>query len=352
MAIINKETIISAFDDQMTLVQWLKKLENVLNTSTLSSIRTIKVENTKYKIELSFEDGTKIESDIIQLQSEITNIKLTNGHLIFTLMNGDTIDAGLIDVSNLGSVTIYGDLLVTDGEASFGSNVEIDGALVVNSTLQVGDTITNEDELAKLPRTLLAPLTIPTEQKLVGIDTANGQNLLNIGNGLLVDNETMRVGGNVNATSVHANEIVENMNGYYFRDSTRTGYNVSYVYAGIVKNGNKLTICTAFKITKLMEDAESNPTICYYQLPSSVLSKLFPTSIGGNNMLDTRLVYAYSTGTDYLTVQAWFTKSTETINLSLRGFKHIVQTGVEYYIRHEITFLLSENLANQVGELD
>lgn len=341
MAIINKETIISAFDDKMTLLQWLKKLEKVLDKSTLASINTIKVANTQYKIVLSFEDGTTIESDIIQLQSEIAGIQLQNGHLIFTLLNGETIDAGLIDVSNLGNTTIYGTFEVADGDATFGANVEVDGTLKVNSNLQVGDTTTNDDELAKLPRTLLTPLDTPTEQKVVGIDTANGQNLLGLGEGLQVENDKIKVGGTITDA-----EVIENMEGYEVLYTTETHERIlTPIYLGICKNGNKLTAVAFYKFKKL-EQSVSGGGLIRFTIPTSVANKLYPYTLGGfTNLLSYGKVPAF---VDASTSEELFVRVQKDASGALSfgaDVSSLSQTNIEYLIRHEVTFLLSDNLA-------
>lgn len=334
MAIINKETIISAFDDKMTLLQWLKKLEKVLDTSTLTNIKTIKVANTQYKIVLEFEDGTKFESEIIQLQSEIAGIQLDNGHLIFTLMNGETIDAGLIDVSNLGNTTIYGTFEVADGDATFGANVEVDGTLKVNSTLQVGDTTTNDDELAKLPRTLLTPIDTPSEQKLVGIDTANGQNLLNLGQGLEIEGDDVRVGG-----IIHANEIIENMTGYSYEPKTLTNATFNYKYVGVVKNGNKLTVVIAGVLNTSVPD--NVYTLGLFTIPTDVGAKLYPLNTAN------QIAFIQTTANiDYfnsVNVHGVFVKSSDRY-FDFRLYPKNVEANTDYLVRIEQTFLLSDSL--------
>lgn len=269
MAIINKETIISAFDDKMTLLQWLKKLEKVLDTSTLVSIDTIKVANTKYKIVLSFEDGTKIESDIIQLQSEIAGINLVNGRLIFTLLNGDTIDAGLINVSNLGNTTIYGTFEVADGNATFGANVEVDGTLKVNSTLQVGDTTTNDEQLAKLPRALVLPVAPATEQELVGINQANEQNRLTIGDNLESVDGALKV----------VNKFEQKEANFISKEITFTsgGLTVETIYGRLEVINNILHVVVTVKVTNNTQSSDTVNNLNGHSiyLPPEYSSKIY-----------------------------------------------------------------------------
>ena len=47
---INLNTIISAFDDKLTLMQWLKKLEQTMHDKALKSIQVVNVGNDAVKL--------------------------------------------------------------------------------------------------------------------------------------------------------------------------------------------------------------------------------------------------------------------------------------------------------------
>ena len=63
---INQDTIISVFDDKMTLLQYLKTLDKTLDESSLSDLYVTET-NGKYKVTLEFADGSKKESNLYGL---------------------------------------------------------------------------------------------------------------------------------------------------------------------------------------------------------------------------------------------------------------------------------------------
>ena len=145
---------------------------------------------------------------------------------------------------------------------------------------------------------------------------------------------------------VTGGEIVENMTGYSFTKASDTTYNTfSYVYAGVVKNGNKLTMAIAFNVTKLINTGAG---ICGdFTIPTSVYLRLYPVSISGNSYLARGKVQA-SDQSDlsyydipfscYLAGDSKVRFTFNNTNISVNGTA---------YIRIEVTFLLSENLASE-----
>lgn len=109
---LNYETILSSYDDKMTLMQWLKKVEEALKHASATAFRVNKKGNATISFILDFEDGTTLESgDIVLQQGESVNgAYIENNHLFITLTNGQVIDAGLMFNGNL---TINGTLDAT-----------------------------------------------------------------------------------------------------------------------------------------------------------------------------------------------------------------------------------------------
>ena len=64
---INKQTIISAFDEKLTLLQWLKTLEKALNEAVITDFESVRVDATHIKLKINFADGTSVETDNIEL---------------------------------------------------------------------------------------------------------------------------------------------------------------------------------------------------------------------------------------------------------------------------------------------
>ena len=64
---INYETILSSFDDKMTLMQWLKKVEEALKDGGLSSVTLSQPASNKIILHFVFADGSEVDSPIIEL---------------------------------------------------------------------------------------------------------------------------------------------------------------------------------------------------------------------------------------------------------------------------------------------
>ena len=142
---INKQTIISAFDDKLTLLQWLKTINKALDEAVLTGVEVRQKGNATYSFVVTFEDGTELESnEFVLAQGEsINGATIRNGHLYLSLTNGDELDAG-----NLKPVTSfeinasqhlivnYGDGTSQDLGAIFSGNVNIDGNFTANSIIE------------------------------------------------------------------------------------------------------------------------------------------------------------------------------------------------------------------------
>lgn len=64
---VNLQTVLSVYDDKVTLMQWLKKVEKALKDSVLVSIETKQVEDSKASFVFVFEDGTRLETPAVTL---------------------------------------------------------------------------------------------------------------------------------------------------------------------------------------------------------------------------------------------------------------------------------------------
>lgn len=66
---INNDTIMSSFDDKMTLLQWLKKTEKALADSTLEDLGLNVVEG-QLSVQMTFADGTIVSSNSVPLDAQ------------------------------------------------------------------------------------------------------------------------------------------------------------------------------------------------------------------------------------------------------------------------------------------
>lgn len=109
---LNYETLLSSYDDKLTLMQWLKKVEAALKGASAVSFKVNKKGDATLTFSIVFEDGSELESGEIILQQgeSVESAAIVNGHLILTLTNGDELDAG--QLLN-GDLNVSGNLAVT-----------------------------------------------------------------------------------------------------------------------------------------------------------------------------------------------------------------------------------------------
>lgn len=178
---INEETIVSVYNDKMTLLQFLKTVNKALDEAVLTSVEVSKKGNATLSFVFEFADGTKIESGEIVLQQgeSVTDAKIVDGHLYLTLSNDERLDAGNVKPvtrfeinASQHLIVYYGDGTSQDLGAILQGNVNIDGNFTANS-------------------------------------------------------------------------IIENMNGYSFLQNEESLNDVKLDYVGVVKNGNKITFAIA-----------------------------------------------------------------------------------------------------------
>lgn len=111
---LNYETLLSSYDDRLTLMQWLKKVEGALKDASAVSFNVNDSGDARYSFSVVFEDGSEIESNPISLPS-VENAYIQNGHLHIVLTSGDDLDVG--NMFN-GDVTLTGNFTATGNIAS------------------------------------------------------------------------------------------------------------------------------------------------------------------------------------------------------------------------------------------
>lgn len=285
---INKQTIISAFDDKLTLLQWLKTINKALNEAVLTGVEVRQKGNATFTFVVTFEDGTELESNrfVLAQGESINGATIRNGHLYLSLTNGDELDAG-----NLKPVT------------SFAINES--QHLIVN----YGDG---------------------TSQDLGAIFSGN-----------------VNIDGSLNATKVTGNEIVENMSGYSFDKAQDENATRTYYYAGAVKTGNKITFVIFLDMILKVDANASGPKIdCgSFNIPTSVGNKLYPVSIGSGQALSSTAVFA---NTNYINTGKIVYASAVKVSPTRINFGFYVPdstpTNTRLTIRIENTFLLSDSM--------
>lgn len=149
----------------------------------------------------------------------------------------------------------------------------------------------------------------------------------------------------VNAPAITGDSIVETMLGYGFTKGTSTANTtLEFVYAGVVKNGNKLTFVIAANVTKLSNGY--NQTLGTFSMPVSVWNKLYPVTIGGYDYLAKGKANCVQ-NSDLSIVQVDYEVKKYGADAILIDFHNVGLTvNDKSYLRIELTFLLSENLAS------
>ncbi len=146
--------------------------------------------------------------------------------------------------------------------------------------------------------------------------------------------------GNINISgSLTADSIIENMSGYSFGVGEPE---VTTTYAGVVKNGNKITfaICGSIKLTSVKNQLE----LGRFVIPAEIDAKLFGGFLGGA-YLDVKPLYCADALTSGVSKPALLFKAgsnTLICNLYNTGDMSL---NTDYFFRYEVTFLLSDNMA-------
>ena len=213
-------------------------------------------------------------------------------------------------------------------------SITVDSSGYVISTLSNGTTI-NSGQIKQISN-----FSIDASQHLIA----------NYNNGTSTDLGAI-FAGNVNiAGNFTANSIIENMSGYGLENAYNPPAEFVRSYAGIVKNGNKLTLVVSGVYTK--SSSQSAWVNCFdFKVPSSISSKIVNDTLDGQSVASIYRVEFYKTITstpivrnlkivkDYQQIIGQFTSSASMVNSDF-------ETDVPYKYRIEVTFLLSENLAS------
>lgn len=170
----------------------------------------------------------------------------------------------------------------------------------------------------------------------------------------LVDKDNVALLSGANFTGgITAPSIVENMSGYSFTKIDEPVENVvelEHIYAGAVKNGNKLTIVSVFNITR--KDTITGAFYTgYFKIPVSVANKLYSSPVGLYNLLSVQSIFVTSDSVSGGNITCHIDKS-QTTDLYIRligsaNMNSVLTLNTKFFARIEATFLLSDNLIPQ-----
>ena len=136
---INYDTIISNFDDKVTLYNWLRKVEEALKNASATNFVVNKKGNATLSFSITFADGETLESgDIVLQQGEsVDQARIAGGVLQLHLTNGTWLTAGDIKPVSNFSIDANQHLIVNyqDGTNQDLGNI-YNGNVVVNGTFK------------------------------------------------------------------------------------------------------------------------------------------------------------------------------------------------------------------------
>lgn len=237
-------------------------------------------------------------NDLVDDVVYVSNVALNaSGHLIVTLSNGNTIDAGLVkqvtSFSINGSqhlIATYNDGSTTDLGAIFSGNITISGNLTVT--------------------------------------------------------------GDISGDDISGNSIIEYMDPtvYRFLPSSTPVANLTreYVYVGMVKNGNKFTYVYAMNLTRTGTIGADYIDLGTIYLPQAVADKIYPTNIGGADFVDLKNILLNAGFGSTNICECYTQKGIATLSSAchVTDINNTMTLNQKYYVRYEVTILLSDNLAS------
>ena len=158
--------------------------------------------------------------------------------------------------------------------------------------------------------------------------------------------------GNVNvAGNFTANSIIENMVGYSFETPTMpTNLTADFVYAGVCKNGNKLTFAVAVVLEKVGTVTIAPFTIGRFFIPNTISQKLYAVDFfgPGNYRIANEVVQLFANGYTKIDTFVYTSKGANSdVFIKLDASTLVNMTdNVPYYVRYDVTFLLGDNMAS------
>ena len=273
---INKDSIVTAYDEHLTLVEWLQKVENALNNAVLTNLGIAKLSDkgnvATYQVTATFADNTTIASNAFTLPS--TDIVAAFNNLT-TLVNG--FDTRITDNTN--------------NVASILQNIDIDNAKINPDTLQNSingsdDVIVDvendkleihlSDELqAKLARMLLTPSSAPSTRKVVTIDTNGRQDNVD-------GTELTTLMSNI--VDSHGNKRFVEDNITLSKEAITDGLTLAYGKWSL--SGSHLMIVLGVEVARNV--ASSSPYLAIITLPPYIANKIRPIISGGGEIIDAK----------------------------------------------------------------
>lgn len=147
----------------------------------------------------------------------------------------------------------------------------------------------------------------------------------------------------INAGKITGDEIIENMSGYSF-ELPEENPELTIIYAGVVKNGNKITFVIFGKYNRPAENPKINPYLGMFNIPAEIGAKIHAWS---GMFVDSKNTPFFASASTITNKVVGIEKRTPT-TIYFTGYgTHTLTANTDYMFRVEETFLLSENLASE-----
>ena len=209
---INYESIISVFNEKGTLLKWLKKVEKALKESVLTNVEVLQGENNTFAFNFTFEDNTSITTEYVAINPQITASQLHE------LIGGSsTIVVDLNELQNKLIVKLdeeYKKTLATqsdvenlESELTNKQNEIVDSEEIVKHSDEENKLYLNNNVSNKINKALQIPADAPTATELVGVDTNKAQVNIGIGEGLSLENGTLKASGGSGGQKLYRHTI-------------------------------------------------------------------------------------------------------------------------------------------------
>lgn len=196
---INKNTILSAFDDKGTLLKWLKKVEKALKESVLSNVEVIKITDTRAVIKFIFADNTTITTPEFTLPKGEKGDKGDGFDLLASIYSNSPTFISSIPGGNF--------IISCDVDFYFSNGETVNIPMTFTSSLKGSESVIvdiSEDDrhieihldadiVSKIERALLIPLNSTGTIRIVSISSDNSQTMLGIGAGIETRDNTLQL---------------------------------------------------------------------------------------------------------------------------------------------------------------
>lgn len=147
---INKQSILSVYDDKLTLVQWLKKVEDALKNDTLKNVELLQ-DGDKVAFKFVFEDS-EIITDYLELQANSIDT-----------INYDSRSQEIVIVFTDGTVRVLGPLFDANSNVTLqeleaqsvstkvlnADSINVDGDINCNGSIDTSDEVKSDDITAR-----------------------------------------------------------------------------------------------------------------------------------------------------------------------------------------------------------